>query len=125
MSLGRVEAQTNQGCDMPNRRKSQVQITHGASAEEWAEVHQQLRDDKALWANLQFQGISGQPGGPVHEMRGCPVCGTTVYREVALIDAVSVLSDYCGVVQRSLAMIPALLTLPAAGRVSSEASSTA
>ena len=100
---------------MPNRRKSQVQITHGASAAEWAEAHQQLRDDRAVWANLQFQGISGHSGGPVHEMRACPVCGTTVYREVALADAVSMLSDYCGVVQRSLAMIPALLVVGPGG----------
>lgn len=100
---------------MSNRQKSQAQLSHGSSAAAWADAHQRLREDDSVWANLQFQGISGQAGGPVHEMRACPSCGTTIYRPVSLPDAVSMLSDYCGVVQRSLAMIPALLVVGPGG----------
>lgn len=93
---------------MPKRRESQPPLSHGPSGAEWESAHERLKEDPEVWSRLQFQGVTGVRGA-VYEMRGCPSCGSTINRPVCLSDAVAVLADYCGVVHRSLSMIPTLL----------------
>lgn len=54
----------------------------------WQLAHQQYRDDPIRWQRLPFQGLfSGPYPGEVFEMRGCPVCGSSVHRPISVGDA--------------------------------------
>lgn len=90
--------------------KRQDLLSHGPSGEEWEQAHQRIKDNREVWSRLQFQGITGMRG-EVYEMRACPSCGSTVNKQVTLSDAVGLVADYCGVLQRSLAIMPALLPI--------------
>jgi hypothetical protein len=85
--------------------KAQSPLVHGPSPKAWKEAHEALAADGVLWPRLQFGGI--QPGGKGEfwEIRHCPRCGSSINRPITLDNALALLADATGVVQRTLGVL--------------------
>lgn len=80
-------------------------LSHG-DGPAWSKAHLALCEDKELWQRLQFQGLLVGPyPGELFEMRGCPQCGSTLTRPIALKDAADILGRQAQMVATAVDLV--------------------